>query len=51
VVARLSGHDLVAGISRLGDVEVRDLRPVPNADLSFNDILDVVDAANAARGE
>jgi L-asparaginase len=48
VVARLSGHDLVAGLGGLGDVDVRDLRPVPSADLSFNDILDVVDAANEA---
>jgi L-asparaginase len=48
VVARLSGHDLVAGIGGLGDVEVRDLSPLPSADLSFNDILDVVDAASEA---
>jgi L-asparaginase len=58
VVARLGGRDLVAGVGTLGDdvpVEVRDQRAVPSADLSFGDVLDVVDAAteaveNGARG-
>jgi L-asparaginase len=54
-VARLGGADLVAGVDGLGDVEVRDLSPVPSADLSFTNLLDVVDAAdeavrNGARG-
>jgi L-asparaginase len=52
VVARLSGRDLVAGAGKLddegADVEVRDLRAVPSADLSFVDILDAIDAAGAA---
>ena len=51
VVARLSGRDLVAGAGNLdeaADVEVRDLRAVPSADLSFVDILDAIDAAGAA---
>jgi L-asparaginase len=54
-VARLGGAELVAGVDGLGDIEVRDLRPAPSADLSFNSVLDVVDAAadavaNGARG-
>jgi L-asparaginase len=56
VMTRLGGRDLLAGIaglagSRLVDgvgIEVRDLRAVPSADLSFADILDVADAARAA---
>ncbi len=50
VVARLSGAELMAGL-HLDDgteVEVRDLRPVPSADLSFSDVLDVVAAAGEA---
>jgi L-asparaginase len=54
-VARLGGSELVAGIDGLGEVEVRDLDPVPSADLSFANLLDVVEAAgdavrNGARG-
>jgi L-asparaginase len=47
-VARLGGADLVAGIDGLGDVEVRDLSPVPSADLSFTNLLDIVDVAGGA---
>lgn len=48
-VVRLSGRDLVAGLGRRGvEVDVRDLRAVPGGDLSFLDILDVVDAADEA---
>lgn len=50
VVARLGGADLLAGLGRAerDRVQVRDLRAVPSADLSFGDILDVTDAARAA---
>ena len=51
VVARLSGSDLVAGVGGVADdvpVEVRDQRAVPSADLSFGDVLDIVDAATEA---
>jgi L-asparaginase len=51
VVARLGGEDLVAGASGLDDgveIEVRDVRAVPSAALSFDDILNVVDAADKA---
>jgi L-asparaginase len=48
VVARLGGKDLVAGITGLADVEIRDLPAVPSAQLSFADVLDVVDAAAVA---
>src|SRR4051812_20071278 len=43
VTARLTGSDLVAGLD-VG-VDVRDVRAVPSAHLSFADVLDVVDAA------
>ncbi len=51
VVARLGGRDLIAGAGELGDrvpVDIRDMRAVPSAHLSFGDILDVVDAAAEA---
>ncbi|MGH8894654.1 MAG: asparaginase [Actinomycetes bacterium] len=51
VVARLGGRDLVAGVGGLDggiDVDVRDLRAAPSADLSFVDVLDAVDAAEEA---
>ncbi len=51
VIARLSGRELVAGLGGIPEgvaVDVRDVSSVPSADLSFADILDVVDTANAA---
>lgn len=51
VVARLGGADLLAGLAGRGEpdgIEVRDMRAVPSADLSFGDILDVTSAARAA---
>jgi len=51
VVSRLGGADLLAGLAGRADpgrVQVRDLRAVPSADLSFSDILDVAGAARAA---
>ena len=50
VVARLTGHDLVGGASGLDDVpiEVRDVPAMPSADLTFRDVLDVVESAGQA---
>ena len=51
VVSRLSGHDLLAGLGALErglDVEVHDLGARPSADLTFDDVLDAVDAAGQA---
>src|SRR5690349_18106961 len=51
VVARLTGHDLLAGLGALDggvDVEVHDLGARPSADLTFDDVLDAVDAASQA---
>lgn len=50
-VARLGGQELVSGLNGFGDdvqVQVRDLRRVPSADLTFDDVLDVVAAADEA---
>jgi L-asparaginase/Glu-tRNA(Gln) amidotransferase subunit D len=50
VVARLSGRDLVGSVSGLDGVaiDIRDAAAVPSANLSFNQLLDVIDAAGAA---
>lgn len=50
VVTRLGGRELVAGLEVDAGValDVRDVRAVPSASLSFGDVLDVVDAAGAA---
>ncbi|MDG4861128.1 asparaginase domain-containing protein, partial [Streptomyces sp. T-3] len=52
VVARLTGADLVAavpGLDSLGvPLEVQDAQAVPSADLTFAQLLDVVDAASKA---
>jgi L-asparaginase/Glu-tRNA(Gln) amidotransferase subunit D len=51
VVTRLTGHDLIAGLGPLErglDVQVHDLGARPSADLSFDDVLDAVDAAGQA---
>src|SRR4051794_17856510 len=49
VVVRLGGGDLVAAAGDAGvPVEVRDLRAVPSADLSFATVLDAVAAAGEA---
>ncbi len=52
VVARLSGAELTAavpGLAELGlDLDVRDLRAGPSADLTFGQILDLVAAASEA---
>jgi L-asparaginase len=50
VVTRLTGHDLLAGLSYLDglDVQVHDLGARPSADLTFDDVLDAVDAAGLA---
>src|SRR5581483_7789379 len=52
VVTRLSGADLVAdvpGLADLGtDLDVRDARAVPSADLTYTQILDLARAASAA---
>ncbi|MGW1059679.1 asparaginase domain-containing protein [Micromonospora rubida] len=52
VVARLVGADLVAAVPGLADlghpIDVRDARAVPSADLTYRQILDLVDAASSA---
>lgn len=48
VVARLGGADVIAGMTGLDDVDVRDLLAVPSSTLTFANILDVVDLASAA---
>ncbi|NBE82068.1 asparaginase [Micromonospora rubida] len=52
VVARLTGADLVAAVPGLADldhpIDVRDARAVPSADLTYRQILDLVDAASSA---
>jgi L-asparaginase len=51
VVTRLTGHDLLAGLGPLErglDVRVHDLGARPSADLTFDDVLDAVDAAGLA---
>ncbi|WP_405112278.1 asparaginase domain-containing protein [Micromonospora sp. NBC_01405] len=52
VVARLTGADLVAAVPGLADldhpIDVRDTRAVPSADLTYRQILDLVDAASSA---
>jgi L-asparaginase len=51
VVARLGGAELMSGLDGFGDdvqVEVRDLRTVPSADLTSGDVLDAVEAAEGA---
>jgi L-asparaginase len=51
VVTRLTGHDLMAGLGPLErglDVQVHDLGARPSADLTFDDVLDAVDAAGQA---
>ncbi|MDP9116133.1 MAG: asparaginase [Actinomycetota bacterium] len=50
VVARLSGADLLEALSGLDDIaiEARDTNPIPSADLTFADILEVVAEASAA---
>ena len=51
VVTRLTGHDLMAGLGALErglDVQVHDLGARPSADLTFDDVLDAVDAASQA---
>ncbi|WP_426567232.1 asparaginase [Angustibacter sp. McL0619] len=49
VVARLSGRELLANeLAQDDGLQVRDLRAVPSADLSFSQLLDVVDLADEA---
>ncbi|WP_370084434.1 asparaginase [Streptacidiphilus sp. MAP12-16] len=52
VVARLSGADLTAAVPALGELgvplEVHDLDAVPSADLTFAQILALVDSASGA---
>jgi L-asparaginase len=51
VVTRLTGHDLIAGLGPLErglDVQVHDLGARPSADLTFDAVLDAVDAAGQA---
>ena len=51
VVTRLTGHDLLAGVGPLErglDVQVHDLGARPSADLTFDAVLDAVDAAGQA---
>lgn len=50
VVARLSGADLLQGLSGLDDIaiEARDTKAIPSADLTFADIVEVVAEASAA---
>ena len=51
VVTRYTGHDLLAGLGELErglDVQVHDLGARPSADLTFDAVLDAVDAAGQA---
>ena len=50
VIARLAGRDLVGSAGALGAdrIDVRDAAAVPSANLTFGDLLDVVDEAAAA---
>lgn len=53
VVARLGGRDLIEDVEGADTLEgvgidVRDLPPVPSADLTFANVLDAVDAAEQA---
>ncbi|WP_320064607.1 asparaginase [Micromonospora sp. RTGN7] len=52
VVARLAGADLIAAVPGLADLghplDVRDAPPVPSANLTYRQILGLVDAASAA---
>ncbi|SCL21997.1 L-asparaginase [Micromonospora rhizosphaerae] len=52
VVTRLTGAELTAAVPGLADLaeplDVRDVRAVPSADLTYRQILDLVDAAGAA---
>jgi L-asparaginase len=51
VVTRLTGQDLLADLGVLGrdlDVQVQDLGARPSADLTFEDVLDAVEAADRA---
>jgi L-asparaginase len=51
VVTRLTGNDLLAGLGPLErdlDVQVHDLGARPSADLTFDDVLDAVEAAGQA---
>ncbi|MGK5739069.1 asparaginase [Micromonospora sp. URMC 103] len=52
VVTRLTGADLTAAVPGLADLgvplDVRDVRAVPSASLTYRQVLDVVDVASAA---
>jgi L-asparaginase len=48
VVARLTGADLLAGLPPGVDIEVKDRPAVPSADLTFAEVLDVVEQASRA---
>ena len=48
VVARLAGADLLAGLPSGVDLDVQDRPAVPSADLSFAEVLDVVEQAATA---
>lgn len=52
VVTRLSGADLIAGVPGLADLgvplDVRDVQAVPSANLTFTQVLDLVDVAASA---
>jgi L-asparaginase len=48
VVARLTGADLLAGLPAGIDIDVQDRPAVPSADLSFADVLDVVEQSSRA---
>jgi L-asparaginase len=52
VVARLTAADLVSAVPQLAGVplDVHDVHAVPSADLTFGQVLAVVDAADAAVG-
>ncbi|MEV1144806.1 asparaginase [Micromonospora sp. NPDC049799] len=52
VVTRLTGEDLTAAVPALAEIglplDVRDAHAVPSADLTYRQLLDVVDAASRA---
>jgi L-asparaginase len=48
VVARLTGADLLAGLPSGVNIDVQDRPAVPSADLSFAEVLDVVEQASRA---
>jgi L-asparaginase len=55
VTSRLTGHDLLAGVPQLEDldvdIDVRDFRRLPSASLSFADVVELCEEASVSRAD